>query len=90
MSDETPPKSPYLNYTEEEILATEKGIFVIQIGADLFSHNGKMGFTKDRAEQFYDNIVMGLEDLRENGTDIEKEDAFACLCNLRIMPLKIH
>jgi hypothetical protein len=35
-------------------------------------------------------VVLGLEDMKENGTDLEKADALACLLNLRIMPLKIH
>lgn len=83
-------KSPYLNYSEAEIAATEYGIYVIQVGGDFFSSNGKMGFTKERAEMFFDNVVNGLNDLVNNGTDQEVADATTCLCNLRIMPLRIH
>lgn len=90
MSDKVPPKSPYINYTEEEIMATESGHYVIQVGSDFFSYNGKMAFSKERAEHFYDTVIAGLVDMRINGTEAEFADATACLLNLRIMPLRIH
>lgn len=90
MSDKTSPKSPYINYTEEQIVATEAGHYVIQVGGDFFSYNGKMAFSKDRAEQFFETVIAGLIDLRVNGTETEYADATACLLNTRIMPLRIH
>lgn len=90
MSDK-PTKSPYLNYSEAEIAATEYGIYVIQVGGDFFtSESGKMGFSRERAEQYYDNIANGLSELVSKGNDEEVSDATICLCNLRIMPLRIH
>lgn len=88
---EKPTKSAYKNYSEAEIAATEFGIYVIQIGGDFFtSESGKMGFSKERAEMYFDTVVNGLNTLILNGTDQEIADATVCLCNIRIMPLRIH
>lgn len=84
------PESPYRNYSVEDIAATEFGTYVIQVGDDLFSYNGKMGFSAKRAEMFYDDIIAGLHHMKENGNDVEKEDAQKCLLLLRIFPLRIH
>lgn len=71
-------------------MATESGNYVIQVGGDFFSHNGKMAFSKQRAEHFFENVLIGLMEMRQHGTDAEYEDATACLLNLRIIPLRIH
>jgi hypothetical protein len=90
MSEKTPPKSSYVNYTEEEILATESGIYILQIGSEVFSLDGKMGFTRERVEGFYDDAVAGLEHMVKTGTAEEIKEAKMCLRNIRIIPLKIH
>lgn len=82
--------SPYRHYSVEDIAMTEFGTYVIQVGDDLFSYNGKMGFSAKRAEMFYDDIIAGLNDMKKNGNKIEKEDALKCLLLLRIFPLRIH
>lgn len=83
-------KSPYRNYSIEDIAMTEFGTYVIQVGDDLFSYNGKMGFSRKRAEMFYDDIIVGLHDMKKNGNHIEQEDAIKCLLFLKIFPLRIH
>lgn len=91
MSEEKPKKSAYINYTEEQIMATESGNYVIQVGSDFYkSESGKMGFSKERAEQLYETVIIGLMEMRQHGTQEEYEDATMCLLNLRIMPLRIH
>ena len=90
MGDEAPKKSPYINYTEEQIMASEAGNYVIQVGSDFFTQNGKMGFSKARAEQLFETVIAGLMEMRQHGTQEEYEDATMCLLNLRIMPLRIH
>lgn len=72
-------------------MAAEAGHYYIQVGTEIFaSENGKMAFTKDRVEYFLDQIVEGLEDMKQNGSAEEQEDARACFLNLRIFPLRIH
>ena len=90
MSKKKAEKSPYVRYTEEEIVAAEYGHFVIQVGGDLFSYNGKMAFTRERADKFYDDIIEGLTDMKKNGNEVEKEDAVKCLIMLKMFPLRIH
>lgn len=90
MSKEGPKKSPYRNYSVEDIAATELGTYVIQVGDDFFSHGGKMGFSLSRAEMFYDDILSGLNHMKKSGNEIEKQDALKCLLLLRMYPLKIH
>ncbi len=90
MSEKVSKKSPYKNYSVEDIAATEFGTYVIQVGDDLFSYNGKMGFNLQRAEMFYDDIIAGLHDMKKNGSKTEKEDAVKCLLLLKIFPLRIH
>lgn len=83
-------KSPYGKYTIEEIVQAESGHYVIQVGGDLFSYNGKMAFSRARVEKFFDDIFLGLNDMKENGSDLEKDDALKCLSMLKIYPLRIH
>ena len=91
MSDQKKdPKSPYGQYSEEEVMQVEAGHYFIQVGADIFSHDGKMAFNRDRAESIYDNIFDDLTAMKENGTDKQKEDAESCLLFLRIHPMRVH
>lgn len=83
-------ESPYINYSVEEICAAEAGNYVIQIGGDFFSYNGKIGFSRKRAEMFYDDVWGGLKEMKKTGSETEKTDAQMCLLNLRIYPLRIH
>lgn len=90
MSDNKLIKRPYKNYSAEEIELTEQGNYVIQVGSDFFSYDGKVGFTLERAGEFYDDILKDLIEMRKSGSIIEKEDAAKCLLLLKIHPLRIH
>lgn len=83
-------KSPYGKFSIQDVAEAEAGHFVIQVGADLFSYNDKMAFNKERTEKFFEDILNGLNDMKENGSKEEREDALKCLINLRIYPLRIH
>lgn len=83
-------QSPYKNYSLDEIASAESGNYVIQVGDDFFSYNGKIGFSRQRAEMFYDDVMAGLNEMKETGSDLEKEDAVKCLLLLRMFPLRIH
>lgn len=90
MSDDKDPKSPWGQYSVEEVIAVEAGHYFIQIGSDIFSNEGKMAFTRDRAEKLFDGIFSDLMAMKENGTDKQKEDATGCLMFLRIHPMRVH
>lgn len=91
MSDEKKdPKSPYGQYTEHEVMLVEAGHYFIQVGSDIFSYDGKMAFSRSRAEHFYDSIFKDLTAMKENGNKQEQADAKTCLGLLRIFPMRIH
>ena len=88
--NEDPKNKPYGQYTEEDVLMVEYGHYYVQVGGDIFSRDGKMAFTRARAEHFYDGILKDLNDIKETGTRREKEDAKSCLLWLRIIPMRVH
>ena len=90
MSNKKVSKSPFGKYTVDEVIQAEAGNYVIQVGDDLFTYNGKMAFSRQRAEMFYDDIIAGLNDMKKNGSKIEREDAVKCLLLLRMLPFRIQ
>ena len=91
MSDKKVEKSPYGSFSVQEVMEAEAGTYVIQVGADLFSlPNGKMAFSKDRAEYFYQEVRRGLLHMKENGEEHERKEAHECLLYLKIHPLRIN
>lgn len=83
-------KSPFGKYSVKEIEAVERGSYVIQVGDDLFSYNGKMGFSLQRAESFYADIMNGLQEMKKSENQLERDDAMKCLLLLKIFPFRIH
>lgn len=72
-------------------MQAEAGNYYIQIGDGMFeSETGKLAFSKERAEAFFDQIMAGLIDMRKNGTPEDKEEAKACMLNFRMIPLRFH
>lgn len=84
------PKSPYGQYSLEDVMLIEAGHYFIQVGGDIFSYDGKMAFSRDRAEMFYDNIFKDLTTMKENGDEKSSDDARSCLFFLRIHPMRIQ
>jgi len=68
----------------------EYGNYFIQVGSDIFSFDGKMAFSRQRAEYFYDGIFKDLTAMKEKGNPREQEDAKSCLLLLRIIPMRVH
>lgn len=83
-------KSPYGQYSEDDVMNAESGNYFIQVGSDIFSHNGKMAFSRKKAEAYYDSIMEDLIAMKQHGDDTEKSDAKACLLFLKIHPMRIH
>jgi hypothetical protein len=90
MSIKETPKSPYKNYSIEDIMKAEAGHYCIQVGGDFFSYHGKIGFSRQRAEMFYDDLLNGLNDMKKHGSDEEKGDAYKTLLMFKILPLRVH
>ena len=84
-------KSPYKQHSIEDVAKAETGNYYIQIGDGMFeSEQGKLAFSKERAEAFYEQIREGLVDMRSKGSQEDKDEAMFCLMNFRIIPLRFH
>jgi hypothetical protein len=83
-------KSPFRGHSIEAIMAVEATNYVIQVGEELFTYNGKMVFTHKTAVTFYHQILAGLMDMIKKGTRKEKKDALFCLHHCRVIPLRIQ
>lgn len=83
-------KNPYISLSLEQVADAEANYFVIQIGHELFSDNGKMSFKKTKAENIYFDLLEGIGDMINSKDEIERQDAFAILCHFRILPLRVH
>ena len=84
------PKSPFGQYSEHDVMVVEAGHYFLQVGSDIFIFDGKMAFTRDRVEKFYDGIFKDLTLMKETGSPEEQGDAKAVLLHLRIFPMRIH
>ena len=84
-------KNPYSDYTIEQIMEVEQGKYVIQIGSDFLSNeNGKMAFEKELAEELYDSVLSGLNEMKESKDENDRAEAINSLNTLRLIPLRIH
>lgn len=83
-------KSPFGKYTLEQVAQAEATNFVILLGHDLFSFEGKYTFVKEDAEAYQEQILGGLMDILQNGSEKEMEEAEVCLLNLKILPFRLH
>lgn len=83
-------KSPYGQYTLDEVMEVEAGNYFIQVGVDIFSHDGRMVFSRERAEFFFDKIFRDLTNMKKNGSKEVLSDAEACLFFLKIVPMRLH
>jgi len=83
-------KSPFINYTVDEVMASEASTFVIQVGSDVFHVNGRWVFNKRSAVVYYNKILRTILDQMHNGTKRERKDAKRVLQNFKILPLRLH
>lgn len=84
------PKSPFVNYTPEQVFAREAIGYVIVAGYTMFDVRGKFIFDKKSADRFYKKILKELMISLGNGTKREKREALRVLRNLRVERLRIH
>lgn len=83
-------KSPFGKYTQEQVEQAEANNYIILLGHDLFSFEGKYTFGKEDAELYHEQIIGGLMEILENGSAAEKEEAEVCLFFLKILPFRLH
>jgi hypothetical protein len=83
-------KNIFGKYTQEQVQQAEATNFVILLGHDLFSFEGRYTFVIEDAEHYRDQIIGGLMEILENGSPAEIAEAEVCLCHLKIMPFRLH
>ena len=83
-------KSPYGEYSLDDVIEIEAGNYYLQVGIDIFFDDGKMAFSRKRVEALYDKVFKDLSEMKKNGNDEEKSDAHACLLFLTIRPMRVH
>lgn len=84
-------KSPYGDKSIEDVIKAEFGHYYVQVGYEILeSENGKLAFTKERAESLAMQAIDALKHLKKHGNEKEKKEAVHCLENFRIFPLRIH
>lgn len=83
-------KSPFIKYTPEQVADAEATNFVILLGHDLFSYEGKYTFIKEDAQLYHDQIIEGLLEILDSGTEKEIAEAEVCLFHLKILPFRLN
>jgi len=73
-------------------MALVEQVYCIQIAGDFFAleDSGREYFALPEAEHLINGIYAGLQDLMRSGSEAEAQDAFVCVCNLRILPYRKH
>ncbi len=83
-------KNPFITYTVEEVMASEASAYVIQVGSEVFSVNGKWIFNKKSARIYYGKILRDILDQMQNGNKKERNNAQKVLENFKVLPLRLH
>lgn len=83
-------KSPYVEFSIEEIQQAEMNAWTIQLGGEFFDYKGRYSFTRETAEKFYDELFTGLREMLQDQKKRDKAEVLSTLLNLRISPLRFH
>ena len=83
-------RSPFVGYTEEEVIAFETCTYILQVGSDIYDVRGQCVFNKKSAYIHYGKVMRELLDQLRCGNEAEKKDAGRILMNLKVLPLKLH
>jgi hypothetical protein len=90
IGDDMKDKSPFVKYTAQQVADAEAINFVILLGHDLFSYEGRYTFVKEDAELYQQQIMEGLIEILGSGTEKEIEEAEVCLFHLKILPFRLN
>lgn len=83
-------KNPYINVTLEEVAHAEAKFFYIQVGGEIVEYNGRLTFSKEKADYLFYELQNNLVHMVSKGTDEERNTALTGLKNFRVHPLRIH
>lgn len=83
-------KSPFGNYTVEQVFASEAVTYIVQMDYGLFVANGKWIFDKKSASRYYNKILKELVGQIHGNDERQKRSAKRTLLSLKIVPLRVH
>jgi len=83
-------KSPYKNFSVEQVSRAELTSFVIMVGNDFYAKKGCFVFSKQQAEKNYNLILSKMIETIHSGTEREKKNALKCMATFNILPLRIQ
>lgn len=83
-------KDPFVNYTTEQIFASEAMLYVIHVGQDVFVVDGQWFFVKKAATSYYNKILRAIMRDIYKGTVKEQKKAKKLLGTLKMVPLRMH
>lgn len=82
--------NPYINMTLEEVADAESKFFYIQVGDEVVEYDGRLTFSKKRAENLFYELRNSLSHMIKEGDSEEQTTALDGLKNFHIHPLRIH
>lgn len=83
-------KSPFGEYSVEDIFASEAVSFIIIAGSDLFDIDGEWLFDERTAVRYHGKILKEVMEQTRTGSKKQKANAMRVLRNLRVERLRIH
>lgn len=83
-------KSPYGDFSEQDVLDAERGRFVICLENDFFLYSDSYTYSKERADELFDLLVEGFWDIWKQGDPKERAQITETLKNFKVIPLRIH
>lgn len=83
-------KDPFVNYTTEQIFASEALLYVIHVGDDVLTVDGQWFFVKKAATVYYNKVLKAIMKDVYEGNSKQQKKAKKLLATLQILPLRMH
>lgn len=86
----TKKKDPFVNYTTEQIFASEAMLYVIHVGDDVLTVDGQWFFVKKSATAYYNKVLKAIMKDVYEGNPKQQKKARKLLTTLQILPFRMH
>jgi hypothetical protein len=83
-------KSPYMNFTLDEVAKIERTFFTIHFGGDFLLHDKSYLFTQKEAIKLYKSTMNDLMGIVRDGTEKDRAYALDLMWTTVIEPLILH
>jgi hypothetical protein len=83
-------ESPFIGYSEEEVIRMESTYFVLQFGGDFLVQDDYFLFTKAEADKLYRLTLRDLVGIVKDGNDKDRKYALDLIAGLEVKRIKLH